>query len=65
VVRNGPQFKDGRLDTLLNPALIIEILSPSTEATIRLETVELDLKLADLYEKVEFAQTPPEMRLHP
>jgi Uma2 family endonuclease len=27
-----PQFLDGRRDTLLNPSLIIEVLSPSTEA---------------------------------
>ena len=27
-----PQFGDGRHDTILNPALIIEVLSPSTEA---------------------------------
>lgn len=27
-----PQFEDKELDTLLNPALIIEVLSPSTEA---------------------------------
>jgi len=35
-------------------------------ATIRLETVELDLRLADIYVKVEFAKSAPEMRrLHP
>ncbi|HLI83847.1 MAG TPA: Uma2 family endonuclease [Bryobacteraceae bacterium] len=27
-----PKFTDDRLDTLLNPSLIIEVLSPSTEA---------------------------------
>ena len=27
-----PQFLDGQLDTLLNPTLLVEILSPSTEA---------------------------------
>lgn len=27
-----PQFMDGTLDTLMNPALIVEVLSPSTEA---------------------------------
>jgi Uma2 family endonuclease len=27
-----PEFQDGELDTLLNPSLIVEILSPSTEA---------------------------------
>src|SRR6185312_13332453 len=27
-----PQFQDGVMDTLLNPVLIVEVLSPSTEA---------------------------------
>jgi Uma2 family endonuclease len=116
IVCSVPQFKDGGMDTLLNPSLIIEVLSPSTEAydrgnkfvlyrsilslreyvliaservlvdrftrqpndewvfssvnqldaTMRLETIDFDLKLADLYEKVEFTQSAPEMRgLHP
>ena len=30
VVCGSPQFEDGRRDTLLNPTLLIEILSPST-----------------------------------
>lgn len=32
VVCGGPQFCDGYADTLLNPVLIVEVLSPSTEA---------------------------------
>jgi Uma2 family endonuclease len=32
VVCDPPQFGDGRHDTLLNPTLILEVLSPSTEA---------------------------------
>jgi Uma2 family endonuclease len=32
VVRGEPQFLDGQRDTLLNPTLIAEVLSPSTEA---------------------------------
>jgi len=32
VVCGEPKFVDGRSDTLLNPALVIEVLSPSTEA---------------------------------
>lgn len=32
VVCGEPRFLDGALDTLLNPALIVEVLSPSTEA---------------------------------
>ena len=32
VVCNRPQFEDNVFDTLLNPILVIEVLSPSTEA---------------------------------
>lgn len=32
IVCGEPQFADDRRDTLLNPTLIIEVLSPSTEA---------------------------------
>ena len=32
VVCGEPRFLDGQLDTLLNPTLIVEVLSPSTEA---------------------------------
>jgi Uma2 family endonuclease len=32
VVCGASQFMDGRRDTLLNPTLIVEVLSPSTEA---------------------------------
>ena len=32
VVCGEPRFEDGHLDTLLNPVLIVEVLSPSTEA---------------------------------
>ncbi|MDD5579804.1 MAG: Uma2 family endonuclease [Methylobacter sp.] len=32
VVCGTPQFEDAHVDTLLNPALLIEVLSPSTEA---------------------------------
>jgi Uma2 family endonuclease len=35
VVCGEPRFDDAYLDTLLNPTLIFEILSPSTEATDR------------------------------
>lgn len=35
VVCGEPRFADTELDTLLNPTLIVEILSPTTEATDR------------------------------
>lgn len=31
-VRGEPRFEDAELDTLLNPTVIVEVLSPSTEA---------------------------------
>jgi len=99
------RFLDDQVDTLLNPSLIVEVLSPSTEAydrgrkfehyktieplreylitpdriradlfvrqddgrwlltsadrledTLSIESVQAQLSLADLYEKVEFSQ---------
>lgn len=32
VVCGDPQFEDAHVDTLINPAVIVEVLSPSTEA---------------------------------
>src|SRR5579862_1541036 len=32
VVCGDPQYHDNRLDTILNPTLLVEVLSPSTEA---------------------------------
>jgi len=107
VVCGEPVFLDRREDTLLNPALIVEVLAPSTEAydrgrkfehyqkidslryyllissdrvhadlftlqdgrwgltpasglddTLELESIGCRLKLADLYEKVEFEPAP-------
>ena len=37
VVCGQPQFEDSELDSLLNPALIIEVLSDSTERADRRE----------------------------
>ena len=105
VVCGQPTFLDARRDTLLNPTLVVEVLSHSTEAydrgrkfehyqtiesvryyllisservrtdlfmiaegrwsaasrledTIEWEAVGCQLKLADIYEKVEFEPTP-------
>ncbi len=35
VVRGQPEFEDPRFDTLTNPTVLIEVLSPTTEATDR------------------------------
>ena len=107
VVCDEPRFDDEHNDTLLNPRLIAEVLSPSTESydrgkkfahyrtldslaeylliahdqplieqyvrqpsgdwllheatqldeTIRLSSIEIELALSDVYDKVEFDQT--------
>jgi len=49
VVCGEPRFLDGRGDTIINPTLIIEVLSPSTEAYDR------GLKFAQ-YRKIESLQ---------
>jgi len=108
VVCGKEQFEDTHLDTLLNPTLIIEVLSDSTEAydrgrkfehyrhldslveyvliaqqrphvesfrrqsdqhwlltecsgldgTLRLESIDCDLALAEIYAKVELSESP-------
>lgn len=48
VVCGTPQFLDARRDTLLNPTLIVEVLSPSTEAYDRGRKFELYQSLDSL-----------------
>jgi Uma2 family endonuclease len=50
------QFEDGEVDTLLNPNLIVEILSPSTEAYDRGEKFATYRRLESLREYVMVAQ---------
>jgi Uma2 family endonuclease len=52
VVCGKPQFIDGTLDTLLNPTVIIEVLSDSTEAYDRGKKFELYRPLESLAEYV-------------
>jgi Uma2 family endonuclease len=51
-----PQFEDSELDTLLNPTLIVEVLSPSTEAYDRGEKFADYRRLASLKEYVLVSQ---------
>ena len=51
-----PQFQDGELDTLLNPTVIVEVLSPSTEAYDRGLKFAHYRRLASLREYVLVAQ---------
>lgn len=53
------QFDDTHLDTLLNPVLIVEVLSDSTEAYDRGRKFEHYRKLESLAEYVLIAQNRP------
>jgi Uma2 family endonuclease len=50
VVCGSPQFLDGRTDTLLNPSVLVEVLSPSTEAYDRGRKFELYRTIESLSE---------------
>ncbi len=55
----GPaEFEDEETDTLLNPAVIVEVLSPSTESYDREEKFAAYWKLPSLRELVLIAQDP-------
>lgn len=56
VACGGPQFEDRKLDTLLNPKLIVEVLSDSTEAYDRGVKFKHYRRLASLQEYVIISQ---------
>ncbi len=56
VVCGEPRFDDAEVDTLLNPAFIAEILSPSTEAYDRGRKFEHYQAVASLQEYMLIAQ---------
>ena len=56
VVCGEPQFEDEDFDTLLNPIVIVEVLSPSTEAYDRGEKFRRYQQLASLKEYVLVSQ---------
>ena len=56
VVCEDPRLEDGRRDTLLNPAIIIEVLSPSTEAYDRGEKFAHYRRLESLREYLLISQ---------
>ena len=59
VVCGEPRFEDGHLDTLLNPTVIVEILSPSTEAYDRGEKFARYRHIDTLREYVLVSQDRP------
>lgn len=56
VVCGEPSFEDGKKDTLLNPALIVEVLSESTEAYDRGKKFEHYRRIPSLAEYLLIAQ---------
>ena len=58
VVCDEPQFEDDHVDTLLNTVLIIEVLSPSTEAYDRGKKFEHYQQIPSLVEYLLVAQEP-------
>jgi len=56
VVCDGPRFEDTHLDTLLNPIVLVEVLSPSTEAYDRGEKFAHYRRLESLQEYFLVAQ---------
>lgn len=60
VIASGmPQFEDAHVDTLLNPTLLIEVLSPSTEAYDRGGKFAHYRKIPTLREYLLVAQDQP------
>ena len=56
VVRDEPRFEDNALDTLINPIVVIEVLSPSTEAYDRGEKSIRYRQLESLQEYILISQ---------
>jgi len=63
VICGEPQFADYQRDTLLNPALIVEVLSPSTEAYDRGFKAQQYRTLASLEEYVLVSQAEPRLEV--
>lgn len=59
VVCGTPQFEDAHIDTLLNPIMLIEVLSPSTEAYDRGGKFAHYRKIPSLREYLLVAQDQP------
>ena len=59
VVCGNPQFHDARTDVILNPDLVVEVLSPSTEAFDRGEKFQAYQTIESLKEYLLVAQDRP------
>ena len=56
VVCGEPEFEDEHVDTLLNPTLLVEVLSPSTEVNDRVRNWQQYRRIPSLAEYVLVAQ---------
>ncbi|MEG4348022.1 Uma2 family endonuclease [Microcoleus sp. A003_D6] len=59
VVNGEPEFNDDRTDEILNPLLIVEVLSPSTEAYDRGEKFRKYRSISSFCEYLLVSQTEP------
>lgn len=59
-----PQFEDQSFDTLLNPVVIIEVLSPSTEIYDRTEKFEYYKQITTLQEYILVSQDKVQVEHH-
>ena len=64
VVCGEPKFLDNRADTVTNPILIIEVLSPSTEAYDRGAKASQYRAMESLQELAFITQTEPRVEIH-
>ena len=64
VVCDEPRFEDDEFDTLLNPVIVVEVLSPSTEAYDRNEKFSLYKQLTSLQEYLLVAQDRVQVEQH-
>ncbi|MEP7355074.1 MAG: Uma2 family endonuclease [Acidobacteriota bacterium] len=64
VVCDEPRYVDGESDTLLNPALLIEVLSPSTESHDRGFKAGQYRRIPDLKEYALVSQKVPQIELY-
>jgi Uma2 family endonuclease len=58
-LRDEPRFEDEHADTLLNPSVIVEVLSPSTESYDRGEKFAHYRRLETLREYILVSQVTP------
>ncbi len=64
VVCGEPEFQDSAVDTLLNPSLIVEVLSPSTAAYDQGQKFGMYRSLPSLREYLLIAQDEPRLVLY-